>query len=315
MTDTLHAALYSISPEDRETWVEVGMALKSELGEAGFALWDGWSRQSDRYKAADARAVWRSIKQRNGGITIGTLYHMAKEHGWTGEEPVRPQLDAEEKLRRAEQVAREEAETERRHREAVSFAEKVMVEAVFLTHPYLASKGFPDHQGLVTQQDYWRSGMDVPLVEKGSLIIPMRDAKTGALFSFQEIKVDGVKKNLAGGRAKDAVHRLGRGFVRWYCEGYATGLSIQAALRHLYRRDEVVVCFSDHNMSEMAKGGGYVVADHDESGAGQAAAFKTGLPYWMPPDVGTDANDFHQRHGVESLADALRGVMNGCTTT
>ena len=85
MTDTLRAALYSISPEDRDTWVEIGMAIKSELGDGGFDLWDGWSRQSDRYKAADARAVWRSIKQRNGGITIGTLYHMAKEHGWAGE--------------------------------------------------------------------------------------------------------------------------------------------------------------------------------------------------------------------------------------
>ena len=57
MTDTLRSALYSVSPEDRDTWVEIGMALKSELGDGGFALWDAWSRQSDRYKAADARAV------------------------------------------------------------------------------------------------------------------------------------------------------------------------------------------------------------------------------------------------------------------
>ena len=40
MTDTLRSALYSVSPEDRDTWVEIGMALKSELGDGGFALWD-----------------------------------------------------------------------------------------------------------------------------------------------------------------------------------------------------------------------------------------------------------------------------------
>ena len=310
MTDTLRAALYSIPAScDRETWWNVAASLKTELGEAGFDLFDAWSQTCpDKYHRSMTAATWRSVHA--GRFTIGTVYHLAKEHGWTGEEPVRRELGAKEKLRRAERVGREEAETERRHREAVSFAEKVMVEAVFSTHPYLANKGFPDHQGLVTQQDYYCSGLDVPLVEKGSLIVPMRDAKTDALFSFQEIKVDGVKKNLAGGRVKNAVHRLERGLTRWYCEGYATGLSIQAALRHLYRRDEVVVCFSDHNMSEVAKGGGgYVVADHDESGAGQAAAFKADLPHWMPPDIGTDANDFHQRHGVKALADALRGVL------
>ncbi len=35
MTDTLHAALYSIPADDRDTWVIMGMALKSKLGDAG----------------------------------------------------------------------------------------------------------------------------------------------------------------------------------------------------------------------------------------------------------------------------------------
>ena len=292
MTDTLHAALYSISPEDRETWVEVGMALKSELGEAGFALWDGWSRQSDRYKAADARAVWRSVKA-NGGITIGTVYHLAKEHGWAGDMPVLPEVTPTQ--RQAERQAREDAETVQRQQEAAAQAHRMIEEAEYTTHPYLSAKGFPDMLGLVLNE---------------ALLVPMRDARTDDLCTLQKIDEGGGKRFLPGGRAGSTVHRLGRSRVRWYCEGYATGLSVRKALQHLYRRDEVVVCFSDHNMSEVAKGGGgYVVADHDESGAGQAAAFKTGLPYWMPPDVGTDANDWYQRHGVKALADALRGML------
>ena len=34
------AALYSIPAEDRDTWVQMGMAIKSELGDGGFDLWD-----------------------------------------------------------------------------------------------------------------------------------------------------------------------------------------------------------------------------------------------------------------------------------
>ena len=35
MSDTLTAALYSIPAEDRDTWVQMGMAIKSELGDGG----------------------------------------------------------------------------------------------------------------------------------------------------------------------------------------------------------------------------------------------------------------------------------------
>src|SRR3546814_7594504 len=78
----------------------------------------------------------------------------------------------------------------------------------------------------------------------------------------------------------------------WHCEGYATALSIQAALKRLYRRASVVVCFSASNLAHVAKSlGGRVVADHDESGTGERAARETGLQWCMPPDVGTDAND------------------------
>ena len=285
-------ALYSISPVERKTWVSMAMAIHSELGDAGFELWDAWSRQSDRYKAADARAVWRSIKQRNGGITIGTLYHTAKDHGWVGDMPVLP--EATPTQRQAERQAREDAETVPRQQEAAAQALRMMEEAEYTTHPYLSAKGFPDMLGLVLNE---------------ALLVPMRDAKTSDLCTLQKIDEGGGKRFLPGGRAGSTVHRLGRSHMRWYCEGYATGLSVRAALQQLYRRDEVVVCFSADNMAKVAHAPGYVVGDHDESGAGQAAAFKTGLFHWMPPDVGTDANDFHQRHGVKALADALRGML------
>ena len=340
MTNTLRAALYSISPEDRDTWVVIGMALKSELGDGGFDLWDSWSRQSDRYKATDARAVWRSIKA-NGGITIGTLYHMAKENGWAGQAPVKTVPSAEEKRQRAEAKRREAEERKRREAEAAAKAEAMLMQADYVdprarngrhshevpsAHPYLVSKGFPEQGGLV---------------HDGDLIIPMRHYRDyHRLQSVQMIGPDGSKKNLPVGKASEAVYKLGQGGEYYYCEGYATALSVMAALKRLYRdrHSEVWVCFSAGNIPKVALPSrrSMVIADHDwwrcskkecrakwdyeskrcpscgSSGvaepAGEKHAKQTGLPYWMPPEPGTDANDYMLSHGVEALADVIRDV-------
>ncbi len=66
---------------DRDEWVKVGMAIKSELGDQGFDIWDEWSQRGDSYDSRDARDTWRSIKS-GGGITIATFYDMAKRAGW-----------------------------------------------------------------------------------------------------------------------------------------------------------------------------------------------------------------------------------------
>ena len=46
----LQDAMGFIHASDYDTWVSVGKALYS-LGEAGFELWDTWSRNSDKYEA------------------------------------------------------------------------------------------------------------------------------------------------------------------------------------------------------------------------------------------------------------------------
>ena len=79
--EKIQTALSYIPADHRDTWLKVGMSIKSELGEAGFVLWDDWSRQAKSYRSGDARAVWKSIKS-NGGVTIGTLFHEAKAGGW-----------------------------------------------------------------------------------------------------------------------------------------------------------------------------------------------------------------------------------------
>ena len=122
MTDhqQIKAALSYIPAHDRDVWCKIGMAVKSELGEPGFPLWEAWSQNADTYKQADARAVWKSFKP-SGPVTIASLFGLAKEHGYRPEQPYHP-VDPAEMLRRARE--RQEAErierenTEASHREA-----------------------------------------------------------------------------------------------------------------------------------------------------------------------------------------------------
>ena len=81
-------ALTHIDGEGRNNWLRVGMALKSTgAKQQARALWDEWSqRWPHKFDAADQDYQWQSIREfRMDGteITIATLFHMAKEAGWT----------------------------------------------------------------------------------------------------------------------------------------------------------------------------------------------------------------------------------------
>ena len=56
-------------------------------------------------------------------------------------------------------------------------------------------------------------------------------------------------------------------------------------------------------------GRGFVVADNDISGTGEKAAKATGLNYFLPPDLGSDFNDYHKGAGTFLAGQALRRFM------
>ena len=171
-------------------------------------------------------------------------------------------------------------------------------------HAYLMNKGFTDTPGLVLQDDV--------------LLIPMNHWKSNRLVGAQLIRWlpeerRFEKKMLPGMRAKGAVFRMGsaRAPRTWLVEGFATGLSVEAALRVLRLRDSVTVCFSDGNLVHVASQiatPAIVFSDNDESGAGLRAAERTGLPYCMSPVVGFDANDMHKHEGIFTVASLMLGA-------
>ena len=60
--ERIRDAVQFIYANNRDTWVRMGMATKSEVGDAGFDIWDTWSQQGYSYNARDARDVWKSIR-------------------------------------------------------------------------------------------------------------------------------------------------------------------------------------------------------------------------------------------------------------
>lgn len=87
--DEVKAALSCI-PADvgRQEWITVGMALHhagyhtEQLDEA-MRIWDDWSSTGTKYKGQrEILEQWRSFKIDAEGVTLGSLFHLAKERGY-----------------------------------------------------------------------------------------------------------------------------------------------------------------------------------------------------------------------------------------
>jgi hypothetical protein len=75
-----------------EDFLRVGMALKeldwerSDGTSISFDIWDEWCQRSEHYNQAGLEFKWKSF--RRTGVTVGTVYHLAQQHGWNGGAPL-----------------------------------------------------------------------------------------------------------------------------------------------------------------------------------------------------------------------------------
>lgn len=67
--------------DDRDQWLLVGAALHHEYegGQLGFDRWCEWSKQSEKYDAADQVRVWKSFKGATRPVRMATLIKAAGE--------------------------------------------------------------------------------------------------------------------------------------------------------------------------------------------------------------------------------------------
>ena len=246
-------------------------------------------------------------------------YHWDGERGWVfnwaaeakvqwfHDGSAKPWTEAEKaawKAKRQAMAASQQAD----YRRAAANAAELICTSTPGPHDYLAFKGFPDAKGMTTPD--------------GALLVPMRNLESNALQGAQLIRWDEparkwVKKMIPGMRAKSASLRLGDRTApeTFLAEGYATALSVHAALRSAGLRASVLVCFSANNLEFIAhqvRGRAFVFADHDASGTGQRVAQATGLPWCMSPVEGEDANDLHMRAGLMAVCQQIMVVRRGC---
>ncbi|MBN7777752.1 toprim domain-containing protein [Nitratireductor aquimarinus] len=220
------------------------------------------------------------------------------------------QMDVKQQRRIAHDVRAEKERQKARAERAARTASNIVDAAQPAQHPYLVGKGFPDEKALVIDAEYLKRHVgDYLVCGERAIVMPARFGSR--VTSVQLIWEDGTKKFLAGGEIGGSCDRIGKGADTWLCEGLATGLSLRAALKGLRRADTILCCFSASNVAQVArsvKGRTFIAADHDKpveqfgwKGTGEYYAEAAGKPYFMPPDEGTDINDFHMEKGIFAL--------------
>lgn len=340
--ELVRQALGCIPPDvDRETWVRLGMSVKAELGADGFELWDAWSSDAQAYSAVDARDTWRSLKA-GGPVTVGTLFGVAKEHGFRfpddTAEAMTPEALAELDRKRAEQLSRRQAaqaaeaeQYRRRADDAARYAAELWgAAATEGVSPYLQRKGVRAH--------------GLRFSATGMLLVPMRDT-AGDLHNLQRIAPQppteeeqsrGLteKRFLAGGRKRGMFHVIdqaaGDGAARdlvLMAEGYATAATLHEACGL-----PVVVAFDAGNLAAVAEampacfpGARFLVcADHDagtetrsgknpgREGAEKASrklrALGCAAAVLLPEGLPSGGTDFNDLAGAAGLVEVARQI-------
>jgi len=96
--DLVVAALDSISPDcSYDEWLRIGMALHEWDPNAGYPIWDSWSTRSEKYVDGETEEKWAGFTS-GGGVTLGTLFDMAKKAGWEPPRHNRQPLPTDEEI-------------------------------------------------------------------------------------------------------------------------------------------------------------------------------------------------------------------------
>jgi putative DNA primase/helicase len=296
--EDIRNALYCI-PSDIEYkyWYRIGAALKLQLGEAGFSLFNDWSAGCDLYQTREVLQKWRSFRRSGGAVVnIQTLFMLAIQNGWhpTKEFDCKPPPVDTARLRR------EESERKERQVSTALEASQDWKRAKPVTeHPYLEVKNVSPHG---------------TRIEGNKILVPMRIGKK--LWSLQSIYPNGSKWFLKGARAKGTYFGIGALTPRlWIAEGFATGATV-----HEVTGEAVACALSGENMRNVAawfrNNHQYIelLIASDSGRAGIAygtAAMNAGhathmvYPDFKPRDEGSDWNDYSRHYGTEETFKAL----------
>lgn len=339
--DVVRDALSFIPPDiGHDDRVRVAFAVFDGIGDAGADLWLDWAGKRGNPDPSEDRATWKSARKR-GPVKVGTLFRVAKHHGFRFPEPDAdapapdPAALAAAAAERERKRQAEEAQYRERAERAARTARKEWGEASETGEsPYLVRKGVQAH--------------GVRFTPDGTLLVPLWDV-AGELQNLQRIaarrKADEPEKRfLPSGRKSGLFHPIGWSIdqairadartapaVLLLAEGYATAASLHeatgrpvvvcfdagnlkncaAALRALFPAALLLVCGDDDRDTEArtgtnpgrVKAASAVRACKTESGPA-SSVFPTGLP-----DGGTDFNDLAAHAGLDAVRELIEGAI------
>lgn len=220
---------------DHDTRARLGMGAK----DAGVSLedYDAWQSANPRYNAVEVRSMWHSFT--DGPVKAGTLFAIAKEHGWAANgtashkpaparisKPVEPQRKPAPGMAAAEVWNRCQPATNQ--------------------HGYIQAKqGNADGLRVVPDGDRLSiAGQNMA----GYLAVPSF-APDGEIQSLQFIPAGGGKKlNLPGASMAGASFTLGTDGPVYLCEGIGAAWSAWKATGH-----RAVCCFGWGNVGKVAQ--------------------------------------------------------------
>lgn len=327
--ELIRAALQYIPANvPRDEWARVAMAIKSEFPDGtGADLFTDWSATADGFDPKATRSTWRSVKG-GGGVTVATLLHLAKEHGFklpkADQTPAKPDPEAQARRER-ERLANQQRELARN--EAAQAGAALDAVAQWDLASDTGQSAYLERKGV---QPY-----GVRFAADGWLLVPMRDG-TGKLHNVQRIapvKPAGdapEKLFLKGGRKAGLWHLMGNPAAPaavLIAEGYATGASLHQAtgytvavafdagnlqpvaraLRELYPDALILLC-GDDDMQTFARTGRNPGRDK----ATAAARAVRGLAVFPEslPDGGSDFNDMHQAAGLPAVQAVVQAAID-----
>ena len=240
--DRALSALSAIPPDlPRSDWLRAVTASIS----AGIPAESihSWSADAATYKRGDLDSVLRGLSP-DGGIGPGTLFHLAKAHGWRDDAPPRRPSPEDLARQQAERQARAAAEAaaKKRRNDAVA-AEAVQrlaaADPAEPVHPYLQRKAVAP-------------GPDMRQ-EGAALLVPVT-TPAGTVRGLQVITGDGEKRFARGTSMAGCLWwarppaELAAGGRIVIVEGVADALTVAAAVT-----DAAVACaFSASNMPKVA---------------------------------------------------------------
>lgn len=208
ITESLVRDALSFIPPDcgHDERARLAFAVWDALGDAGADAWKDWAGRRSGPDLLEDAATWKSARK-PGPVKVGTLFGVAKDHGFRFPEPdqAAPAPDPEALARaaadRQRQREREEAGHRARADQAARDAWELWTDARDTgASPYLTRKGVQGH--------------GVRYLADGTLLVPMLDA-AGKLQNVQRIApqrpADGGtdKRFMPGGRKSGLRHLVG----------------------------------------------------------------------------------------------------------